>query len=236
MKIVFFSDIHGNKYVLDQLAKDLEKLRPGKIVFCGDIFGYYYYPFEVLDFLRMNNVECILGNHDKLLLDLCKGKLSETELVNKYGSTYANVSTEISREDYEFIKELSPQLEFCTDGLRFGVFHGSPEDPLNGRVYPDMFIFNRTLYNKYDFVVLGHTHHKMVKYIEKTTVINPGSIGQQRDGKGCSYLVFDTKVQEFWFNIIEYDVSKLLGDVDRYDCGNVRLKEVLVRRTMGFKR
>ena len=52
MKILFFSDFHGNKYVLPGLVKLIDKIKPDQIVFCGDIFGYYYYYDEVIDFLK----------------------------------------------------------------------------------------------------------------------------------------------------------------------------------------
>ena len=52
MKIVFFSDIHGNKYVIPAFLREIKKENPDKIVFCGDIFGYYYYQNEIINFLE----------------------------------------------------------------------------------------------------------------------------------------------------------------------------------------
>ena len=66
-------------------------------------------------------------------------------------------------------------------------------------------------------VILGHTHHKMVRKIGNTLVINPGSIGQQRDGKGCTALLFNSEFFDFQFIEIAYDKTHLINDIMMYD-------------------
>mgnify|MGYP001195396067 FL=1 len=69
----------------------------------------------------------------------------------------------------------------------------------------------------------------MERKVGKCVVLNPGSIGQQRDEKGCSYLVLDTALQKYYFKIINFPVEKLIEDIDFYDPENLYLKEVLRR-------
>jgi len=229
MKIVFFSDIHGNKYVIPTFLREIKKENPDKIVFCGDIFGYYYYQNEIINFFRNSNFIVLLGNHEQYFLDLLNGLVDMDLLIKKYGNSYCNIQNKISLENVKFIESLKPQYEFKADGCNIAVFHGSPEDNLNGRIYPDTVIKNTEYYSNYDYVVLGHTHHKMERKVGKCIVLNPGSIGQQRDGKGCSYLVLDTASQKYYFKIINFPVEKLIKDIDFYDPENLYLKEVLRR-------
>lgn len=231
MKIVFFSDIHGNKYVLPQFLIEIKKEKPDSVVFCGDVFGYYYHQNEILNVFRQNKFVTLLGNHDQYFLDVLKNNNISRSLIEKYGNSYKDVKDKISKENIAFLEKLKPFYKFRLKSCKVAVFHGSIEDPLNGRVYPNTEIKNTMEYEEYDYVILGHTHHKMVKKIGTTTILNPGSIGQQRDGKGCSYLILDTDQNKYSFKKVEFPVEKLVKDIDRYDNGNLRLKEVLFRKS-----
>ena len=230
MRLAFFSDIHGNKYVLEPFLKSIEFEKIDQIIFCGDIFGYYYFQNEIMDVFRREGFITLLGNHDQYFLDILAGLVLEEELIDKYGNSYKNIAGRISDVNINYLQLLPRKHEIITENTGIGVFHGSPNDFLNGRVYQDTEIANAELYNKYDFVVLGHTHHKMVRKIGKTLILNPGSIGQQRDGKGCSYLILDTGSGEVAFKIIEYDVTKLIEDINVFDPRNNKLKEALLRK------
>lgn len=230
MKIIFFSDIHGNKYALTSFLKECKELKPDLIIFCGDVFGYYYYQNEIIDIFRKNSFITLLGNHDQYFLDILDGNIDSEHLISKYGNSYKDIKHKISDDNVNFIKTLKSKFELEIDGYKIGVFHGSPTDYLNGRIYPDTEINTIKDYTCYDYVILGHTHHKMEKKIGSTIILNPGSIGQQRDGKGCSYLVLDTKTGVYEFKLISFDIDKLIYDIDYYDQGNIKLKEVLFRK------
>jgi len=230
MKIVFFSDIHGNQYAFDCFLERMSEEKPNKIVFCGDVFGYYYGQEEILNKMRnMDNLVCILGNHDQYFLDVLEGIREETELTAKYGNTYMNVGRKISALNIQFVKNFLPYWFYKTNCIHIGVFHGSPEDYLNARIYPDTVISQQAPYNNYNYVILGHTHHKMVRRIGGTTIINPGSLGQQRDGSGCSYLQMEIQDEVYKFHTVDYDISALLLEIDQNDNGSNKLKEVLQR-------
>lgn len=232
MKIAFFSDIHGNIYSFEKFLIDIHSNEIDYLFFCGDIFGYYYYQNEILDCLRKNGelCKCILGNHDKMFLDLLEDKLDEESLILNYGNSYKGICKKISQENIDFLKSVPSIRYFNIQGQKIAITHGSLSDNLNGRIYPNTAIDSEDLYKQYDYVILGHTHHKMVRTVGETYIINPGSIGQQRDGKGCSYLVLDLDNGYFNFKTIEYDVQRLVMDIDKKDNGNYKLKEVLTRR------
>jgi len=230
MKLMFFSDIHGNKYILPNLAAAIRTIKPDNIIFCGDIYGYYYYQDEVIRFFEKFNVQSICGNHDKFFLDLIANKISLDFLTTKFGNSYALNLANVNKKSFEYVRKLEPKKEMKIDNLKIGIFHGSPEDNYNGRVYSDTIISNTKLYNKFDYVILGHTHHKMIRKVGKTTILNPGSIGQQRDGLGFSYLLLDTKTKKFSFQSIEINLNKLIKDIKKNDPGNSSLIEVLLRK------
>ena len=234
MRIVFFSDAHGNQYSVKNFFKTMDIEKPDIIVFGGDIFGYYYGQPEIISMLRNSNCVCLLGNHDQFFLDLLDGKSDEDYLVGRYGSTYHNVKQRIRDEDVRFIRSLKSRFDMMVDGLSLTFVHGSVLDPLNGRVYPDTVIEDLNNYQGIDYVFMGHTHHKLLKTLSNGTVLlNPGSIGQQRDGEGCTFGVFDS-INRTWKTVeVEYDRDALVAEIKCHiesEQMNERLVEVLFRK------
>jgi len=239
MKFCFFSDIHGNGYAFDVFLKEMEEKKPDRIIFGGDFAGYYYDGDRIISKMRELHFQCILGNHDKLLLELLEQKRTLKQLVPHYGNSYKLLSESISRENEAFLRKLPEHLVLEEDGLRLGFFHGSPREFLNDRIYPDTEITDKeelALFEQYDYVFCGHTHHKLVKRFGETLLINPGSAGQQRDGEGTSYVLFDTKAQKWELVSFGYDRESLAADIDRIDGEDAersrRLKEVLYRKSV----
>ena len=237
MKICFFSDIHGNGYAFDAFLKEMEKQKPDRIIFGGDFAGYYYDADRIISKMRELRFTCVLGNHDKMLLELLDGEREAEPLIERYGSSYKRLAESLRNENEKFLRGLPLFYEMEADGLKMGFFHGSPRNYQNDRIYPDTEITDReelALFEKYDYVFSGHTHHKLVKQFGKTVLINPGSAGQQRDGKGTSYVLFDTKLREWEICSFTYDVDSLEHDIDRLEEGHEerkkKLKEVLRRQ------
>lgn len=230
MKICFFSDIHGNSYAFDEFISDSSKLDIDQYIFCGDIFGYYYEQDVVITKLsRIKNLYCIKGNHDQNYLNVCLGLDDENRLINKYGNSYKNIVKKVSIENKIFIENMKDTLELNYEGKNIGIFHGSPMEVLNGRVYPDTEILEPYEYQKYDYVILGHTHYRMVRYDNATTVINPGSVGQARDKNGFSFVTLSIPDGKIIFHEIEWDKRKLVKDIEMYDKGNKKLIDILFR-------
>lgn len=237
MKICFFSDIHGNGYAFDAFLEEMKRLNPEKIIFGGDFAGYYYDADRIISKVREMRLPCVLGNHDKMLLELLDGKRDLEFLTERYGNSYKRLAGNLKKENEEFLRKLPLSYEMRADGLLLGFFHGSPRDFQNDRIYPDTEITEKdelALFEKYDYVFCGHTHHKLVKNIGRTTLINPGSAGQQRDGRGTSYVLFDTKKRTWDIISFAYHTDSLFADIDLFDGKpeerNRKLKEVLNRR------
>lgn len=232
MKICFFSDIHGNILAFKAFLQQTRMQKIDKWIFGGDVLGYYYHADEILDCLRKENIQCLLGNHDKMFLEVVNGIKKEKELVEKYGDSYKNIVSKIKKENVAFLKTLSSAYVKTIDNCKMGFFHGGPGNPVNQRIYPDTVLEELKELQEYDFVFVGHTHHKMMRNVGRCTVVNPGSLGQQRDGRGCSYIIFDTESRQVEYYTVEYNRELLVEEINRNESQEKmceRLKEVLFR-------
>lgn len=231
MKLIVFSDIHGNILALDAFLEKIKETVYDYLVFCGDIFGYYYGQNEIIERLsRLDQLIWLKGNHDEYFLRLYYGESEEAEYIEKYGHSYENLRERFQKEKAERIACLKPEHIMECGGRRIGIFHGTPEDSLEGRLYPDRPILNPDGYCRYDIVILGHTHCRMLREERNTLVINSGSLGQPRDGNGFGYAVLDTKSLQAEFYEVKIDRTQLYRQIDRYDPNLKKLKEVLERR------
>lgn len=240
MRICFFSDIHGNGAAFDAFLQQMEKENPDKIIFGGDICGYYYDSIAIIKKLQQSDIICIRGNHDQMFLECMKetDKIQQQNmlrrLVERYGSGYQHLFKEVSEKELQFLQALPLKWELETDNQHLGFFHGSPRNPLLDRIYPDTVVEDTSAFEPYEYVFSGHTHHKLVKQIGHIVLINPGSAGQQRDGKGTSYVMFDTEKCLFRIQSFSYDREKVVVQIDKYEKDNPimqeKLKEVLFRK------
>ncbi len=229
MKILVFSDLHGNIYTFNKLLNTKEFKEADNIIFCGDIFGYYYHQDEIIYKMReINNLHIVLGNHDKMFIDMIDNKLCSHDLCSKYGKSYILAKSSISEENIEYIRKLPCKKEVILDNNKFSIQHGSIYDNINGRIYPDTEI---DIDKQYNYIIVGHTHYKMKREIEGIKLINPGSIGQPRDGGKPSYVVIDTNKNTEAFYEIDYDKESLIREIYNNNETLTYLIEILNRES-----
>lgn len=230
MKLLVFSDIHGNSYALDTLLKKMNSLEYDKVVFCGDIFGYYYNQKEILQ--KLTNIENIIwlkGNHDEYFLNLYSNSSAKEYFIKNYGHSYDNLDSTYNKTDADLISSLSSHHILTTANCSIGIFHGTPDNPLEGRLYPNTVIGNPSVYHNFDIVILGHTHCRMVRLEGSTLIVNSGSLGQPRDGSGYSYSIIDTAYKSVIFGNVHFNKTLLYNQIDKYDPTLKKLKAVLER-------
>jgi putative phosphoesterase len=104
-----------------------------------------------------------------------------------------NNDTDVSGLSESFDKiqgELKGEIfEPIYDGIKFAVYHGTSSS-------------RRDLLAKsgnYDVFIHGHTHRKVVNYIGKTLVINPGTANGWLFGLNATAAVFDTTTKKIDF-------------------------------------
>ena len=65
MKIAVISDIHANAVALDAVYNSEPFQKADKVIVCGDLIGYYYWPDQVLQTIQSDDrFICIRGNHE----------------------------------------------------------------------------------------------------------------------------------------------------------------------------
>lgn len=172
----------------------------------GDIVGYFHQSLEVLDEMIKSGIPTIMGNHEAYLI----GKLSVS--AEKYQFINLEyVKKKISPSQRAWLEKLPLSFEAKIDHKSVAGFHGSPWSYLEEYIYPDYRDFERFQTLPWDYILLGHTHLRMIKKIGNTTVINPGSCGQPRQGDyKANAAVLDTHSGDVQFLDLDYDVQNFI--------------------------
>ena len=218
-----FSDVHGN---VDALRKMIDvEGEEGNYLFCGDLAGYYYDALECMyELKRIHLVAAVRGNHDQYYIDAFSNCERTNELCIKYGNSYKYKSKEL----FEYMLELPVTVEMNANNKIAIIQHGSLSNRLEGRWYPDTEI-EIPKASEAIFVVCGHTHYRMHRIINGLQIINPGSLGQPRDGMGFSYCILETDSMEVEFRNVSIDLNYLERRIKREDPGKPYLINVLRR-------
>ncbi len=218
MKYGIISDIHSNYAALKVVLNELVGV--DKIICAGDIVGYGPQPNECIKTFKDYRIQSVVGNHDLA----CIGR-KELNWFNDYAIS-ALIWTEgiLTDENKKYLSSL-PEIIKKSD---FIVVHGSLRDNINE------YIFNEDEANA-TFELLnerlcfvGHTHlpcifrqnnQITIGIIEdfdtiklddhKKNIVNPGSVGQPRDGNPkASFAIFDSVTEEITLRRVEYPIEE----------------------------
>ncbi|MFI3199913.1 MAG: metallophosphoesterase family protein [Eubacteriales bacterium] len=182
MKVVVFSDVHGNKRALEAMLEKEEPKKEDFYIFCGDFLAYGYLDDGVLNLIKsIPNLVAVRGNHDECY------EVMHSNHASHWNQPYGMSDDIRIGEVVEFIQSLPDYLELDLGMKKWFVCHGSRKSYLEGRIYPDSELEE----TEYDYVIHGHSHFQMERQVGKTLYLNPGSLGQPRDGKGLAYCVLD---------------------------------------------
>lgn len=228
MRIAVISDIHGN---LEALERVLERARDfDYLIVLGDLVDYGPDPDIVIDVIRGHSPIAVRGNHDHAAafnVDCGCGEL--THDISVY--TRENItSPKLSEGQRAYLSSLPLTEVVELNGVVIGMVHGSIKSPLYGYVYPweaHSALCQRGLRMggekiegcelPYDLLLLGHTHHQFVIKIGRTLVVNPGSVGQPRDGDPrASFSVINVEGDplEIALHRVKYDVEKTVRKLE----------------------
>lgn len=196
------SDVHANHVALEAVLADLPPV--DQIVCAGDVVGYYPWPGDCVDRLREADVPTIQGNHDRAVVTGETGRLNPMATA---GIEYAR--GELTDDHVAWLRELPVSREVA-DG-RVTVVHGHPDDPDH---YTSRSEVDIGLLGDADALVLGHTHVQFTEYVDGGVVLNPGSVGQPRDGDPrAAYSVLDLDTLTVEEHRVEYDIERVQAGV-----------------------
>ena len=222
MRILLLSDIHGNSDALKQVLENAP--RHDTVWVLGDLVDYGPEPHVVVDMIRELGPDVIVrGNHDHAVAFntdcLCSPKTHELSVYTRENISYKL----LSKEQINWLKTIPTKRIVELNGLKLYVVHGSPRNPLYGYLYPDLeedllklyltpsMLAVRPRVVRADYVVVGHTHIVLNLRVDNTRVVNPGSVGQPRDGDNrASFAILDTDKGEFTVYRVKYPIEETL--------------------------
>ena len=192
MRILVVADIHGNWPALRALNE------PHDVCLClGDLVDYALEPAPCIDWVRRHADYAVRGNHDH-------GVAQNVAVSGQAGFKYlAGVTRPLTRRrlgpaDLRFLADLPVTQAVTLDGTRFLLVHATPRDPLDEYAHADPDFWSRRLQKvDVDVVCVGHTHQPFVLEVGDKLVINPGSVGQPRDGdpRAAYVVIEDNRVE-----------------------------------------
>jgi len=206
MQIGLLSDVHANlpalEAVLDDLPADLDA-----IVCTGDIVGYSAWPAECVQLIRETCDVIVQGNHDR-----------EVDTPNPYpdndmaqaGLEYA--ASELSAEQIDWLGDLPAGTTVFDNRLH--VVHSHPENTdryVTKSMYPQVSTY---MDESTQILALGHTHTQaavnMAKFDRHGWVVNPGSVGQPRDGNPkAAYAIVDLDSPLVQLHRVSYSIDEV---------------------------
>ena len=202
------ADVHSNVIALKAVLAKLDAAGVEKILHAGDIVGYNPYPDETVELFKKKKIISILGNHERALIT---GDISG---FNPYAAAALQWTRSIMLpENVEYIRGLENVEHIDLEGTRIALVHGSPRD-FDEYIYPDDAEPGFLSAVDCSVLVLGHTHVQFKREYPEGIIVNPGSVGQPRDGDPrTAFAVLDTESGEVKLQRISYDIEKVIGDM-----------------------
>ena len=225
MRVAVISDIHANLPALEAVLAELDAERPDEVWCLGDLVGYGPHPNEVVAAVRERADVCLAGNHDLGVL----GKIGLEWFGGDAGEAARWTQGVLAEEARAYLAALEPQ------GSRAGIglYHGSPRDPVWEYVLDGWSAARGLEAAPERHVLVGHSHVALqiavaddgsqsgglappgteVPLDEISRLLNPGSVGQPRDGDPrAAWLVLDTDARTATFRRTEYPVDRTQAD------------------------
>jgi putative phosphoesterase len=208
MRVALVSDVHANAVALRAVLDEVDDADIDAVVCAGDVVGYGPDPVACLDRVRDVADVVVVGNHDR-----------NADRPRRYaghptaGPGLEHAATELDEERHEWLRSL-PARATVDDGSVL-VVHSHPDPDRRGQyVYPEDFDAVAEAVDA-DVLVLGHTHVQGAETVHGTLVVNPGSVGQPRDGdERAAYALLDTAEQSVDLRRVDYDVDAVRERVE----------------------
>jgi predicted phosphodiesterase len=231
VRYLILSDLHGNWEALQAVLGHADSAYD-RILCCGDLVGYGADPDAVTEWVRSNVTAVVRGNHDKA----CAG-LEDLEWFNPLAKQSALWTQQVMKpSNLDYLRGLAQGPERIGG---FAILHGSPLDE-DEYLISVADVAQVAPYLDLPVSFFGHTHlqggflcHRNgVKRIRNMRpgsdretleiendvhyLINPGSVGQPRDGDPrAAYLVYEPEARLVIFYRAPYDVAaaqkKIIG-------------------------
>lgn len=221
MRILVISDIHANLVAFETVLADAAG-KWDKIYCLGDVIGYGPNPNECVELLREHEHICLTGNHDWAAL----GKLDIKDFNPEATKAVRWTQKMLTEQNRVFLDGIPPKR---TEG-DFTLVHASPSQPVWEYIGDVETAVANFPHFDTPYCLNGHTHvpilyaedangrgatavnatYNHTIHLEGIRVfINPGSVGQPRDGDPrAAYGLLDTEAHTWEFHRVSYPIHK----------------------------
>ncbi len=238
MRIVIISDVHANLVALEAVLRHAEAQGATDGLWCmGDTVGYGPQPPQCIARLRELRAIAVAGNHDRASTGMMDTEEFNPDGATAALWTRAQLPQgdaaflDALPETAYVLPGEDPDLKVGTSEADFTLVHGSLRSPIREYLHSHDAALAHLERQETPFSLIGHTHvptlvvqgqefpHGCELYYledgtrfelsrERKLVINPGSVGQPRDGDPrASYAVYDTESETVTLHRLEYDIA-----------------------------
>jgi diadenosine tetraphosphatase ApaH/serine/threonine PP2A family protein phosphatase len=219
MRVAVISDVHANEHALEAVLREIDEAAPDELWCLGDVVGYGPAPNRCCDIVSERAGLCLVGNHDLVAL----GKLDIGDFNDDAAAAARWTRGELTERSREFLSGLSPQAVAAEAEL----FHASALDPIWEYVLTAETAYESLLATRAPIVLVGHSHVALAVGVtgselhsglapggtelalEGRFLLNPGSVGQPRDGDPrAAWLELDTTNHVAHFHRVAYPVER----------------------------
>jgi predicted phosphodiesterase len=225
MRYLIISDIHSNLAAFEAVLADAGSF--DKVWCLGDVVGYGPDPNECVERLRDLPHVCVVGNHDWAAM----GNMDTEDFNPDAKKACLWTREQLSPSNLEYLATLPKRL---VEG-EFTLVHGSPRQPIWEYILNPSIAHANFEHFDTRCCFVGHTHVPVVyrgpasggpdlghnpnqarageneeelAVGERRLIINPGSVGQPRDGDPrASYVILDSDPERNSLNLEYHRIS-----------------------------
>jgi predicted phosphodiesterase len=219
MRVAVISDIHANYHALETVLAEIDAARVDSVWCLGDTVGYGPRPNKCCEIVQARAELCLVGNHDLVVL----GELAVSDFNDEAAAAATWTAEVLTPEAGAFLAHLKPLA--TRDGVE--LFHASARDPVWEYVLSEDAARATFELTEAPVVLVGHSHVALALTFDGTEVagglapartevdlsgrwlLNPGSVGQPRDGDPrAAWLLLDLERRFAQFHRVAYPVER----------------------------
>lgn len=227
MQYLVISDLHSNLEALEAVLTAANGAYE-QVICCGDVVGYGPNPNEVISKLLSLHAVIIRGNHDK-----AASGLEDADLFNESARAATFWTRVTLTPAYLTLLHDLPAGPFVFEEDHFQLVHGSIRDE-DEYIFDEGTALEDLEAALIPITFFGHTHYqgffaldgkgRLSRWVhdpeaippfdslkleqEIRYLINPGSVGQPRDGDPrTAFALFDSEARQIVFRRVEYDIK-----------------------------
>ncbi len=224
MRVAVISDVHANRHALDAVLAAVDAADVEAVWCLGDTVGYGPQPNECCDLVRERAALCLVGNHDLVAL----GELTVSDFNDEAAAAALWTNERLTSSSESFLRSLKPQA--TVDGAE--LFHASARDPVWEYVLTEEAARATFELTSAPVVLVGHSHVALALAregddvtggiapggaeirLEGRRLLNPGSVGQPRDGDPrAAWLLLDLDRRFAAFHRVEYPIQETQAEM-----------------------